>query len=128
MNKNTNHKNTKYLAAAAVTLMAVLPLSACGSNGPAWQDALAAHLSENPDIEDACVGLSLLNAKTPEQVGALVLAFDEGDLPSGSTTIGKYLADDGRSVDDLPFDMPADVTVREVANEAGSIVLERCGL
>jgi hypothetical protein len=135
--------NTRTIAqAAAVGLTLGLALTGCGAADTVareavqqvnpWQDELRMYLDEefadktDAEIAEGCLGISMLGLDSPAQIGALVFAFDEkGELPDADVTLEEWAASEG---DELPLTLPADLTVREVANEAGAYLLDLCGV
>jgi hypothetical protein len=94
-----------------------------------WQDDLRDYLiaewDADPSVAEGCFGLTVFGIDTPEQIGALAFAFDDGQLPAPNVTMADYAAEQGMSV---PYDLPRDLSFREVAVEAGSVMLDYCGI
>lgn len=126
------------------TAVAAIALTGCGAADTVtraavqqvtpWEDTLREYLdveftgaaTSDAELAEMCLALTMFDIETPEQVGALVFAFDEGDeLPPAHLTLGEWADQEGEF---LPINLPKDVTVREVVNEAGAYVLDMCGV
>lgn len=125
------------LAATAGMLASAVVLSACGAatSNVSWQESLRESLDKefetlsSQELADACLGFAMFDLDTPAEIGAIVFAFDEtGELPEGNVTVAEWAEEGGADLDDLPFDIDPDLTVREVANEAGAYMLDQCGV
>lgn len=137
-------QNRAKLVAGTLGVAVATTLTGCGAADTAartavqavtpWQDTMREYLDEefadggmtDSEVGEFCLGISMFGIDTPEQVGAMIFAFDEdGELPPASLTLGEWAEQEGET---LPLDLPKDVTVREVADEAGAYLLDLCGV
>lgn len=97
-----------------------------------WQDTLRDYMDgefadvTNADISEMCLGLSMLGIDTPAEIGSLALALDEnGEIPPVNMTLDEFAEQEDVF---LPLNLPGDLTVREVVDEAGAYMLDMCGV
>lgn len=133
---------TKATLIASSLAVAAVTLTGCGAVDTVareavqqvdpWEDSLREYLDEefvgtsDAEMAEACMGLAIMGLDQPEEIGAVLFAFDDaGDLPPASTTMEEFAEQENMP---LPLDLPRDLTVREVANEAGAYMLDLCGI
>lgn len=116
-------------AIVAAILVVGMSMSGCGSS-QTWQESLVEEFDKQftqSDIDDICAGFALFGINTPEQAGAIILGFDEGELPPSNTTVAEWVTAEGGSLDNIPGDLnPEKVTVKDLANEIGAYLITRC--
>ena len=116
--------------AAALALAGCSQATSLVTGEPTWQEALADELAgsmTDAEAQEMCASLAMFGIDTPEELGGMIIGLSGEALPDSDTTIAEWAEITGEPLEDIPFSIDVnEVTINDLINETGKIMLAQC--